>query len=86
MWIIELAFTNEEARLAARAAHRQRLTDLHRAGVVLMAGPFADETGAIIIVDVPDRGAVDEIIRSDPYFTTPGVTVRHVRRWQPFLR
>lgn len=86
MWIIELAFTDESERLSARAAHRQRLTALHRAGVVGMAGPFTDDTGAMIIVDVPDRRTLDELIADDPYFATPGVNVRHIRQWQPFLR
>lgn len=86
MWIIELAFTNEQERLSARAAHRQRLAALHRAGVVRMAGPFADDTGAMIIFDVPDRRGLDELIADDPYFTTPGVKVHQIQHWQPFLQ
>jgi uncharacterized protein YciI len=85
VWLIELSFTAEPERLAARPAHRHRLTDLHREGVVRMAGPFADDSGAVIVIDAPDRAEVDRILAADPYFTTTGVTVLHVRDWQPFL-
>jgi uncharacterized protein YciI len=86
MWIIELAFTGETARLAARPAHRARLTELHRAGTVAMAGPYADESGALIVADVPDRAAVSDLLAADPYFSTPGVRVAQVRQWRLLLR
>ncbi|GIM97651.1 YciI family protein [Paractinoplanes toevensis] len=86
MWTVELTFTSEPERLAARAAHRHRLAALHRDGTIRMAGPFADDSGAMIIVDAPDRETVDALIAADPYFTTPGVTVARIRQWQPFLQ
>jgi uncharacterized protein len=86
MWIVELTFTSEPERLTARAAHRNRLAALHTQGTVRMAGPFADDSGAMIILDVPDRQAVDGLITADSYFTTPGVTVNQIRNWQPFLQ
>ena len=82
MWIVELAFTEEPARLAARPAHRELLTALHEAGTVRLAGPLADDSGAVIVLDTPDPRPV---LAADPYFTTPGVTVVSVREWTPFL-
>jgi uncharacterized protein len=86
MWMIELRFAPTPARLTARPAHRSRLTALHSHGVVRMAGPFADDAGAMIIMDAPDRRTVDSILAADPYFTTAGVTVVHIREWHPFVR
>jgi len=86
MWIVELTFTNAPERLTARVAHRNRLAALHSQGAVRMAGPFADDSGAMIILDVPDRWTVDELIAADSYFTTPGVTVSQIRNWRPFLQ
>ncbi|WP_433790129.1 YciI family protein [Actinoplanes sp. CA-252034] len=86
MWIVELTFTPAPERLAARPAHRDRLTALHAAGAVRAAGPLADDSGALIILDVPGRAGADEILAADPYFRTPGVEVRSVREWSPFLR
>ncbi|MEV2242433.1 YciI family protein [Micromonospora sp. NPDC049891] len=86
MWIVELAFNDEPERLAARAAHRQRLSALQSEGVVRMAGPFADDSGAMIVFDVADQPGLEQLMADDPYFTTPGVRVHQVRQWRPFLR
>lgn len=85
MWIVDLTFTETPERIAARPAHRGLLADLHAAGVVRMAGPYADDTGAMIVFDTSDRRALDNLIAGDPYFTTPGVRVERIREWQPFL-
>ncbi|PWU43768.1 hypothetical protein DLE60_12400 [Micromonospora globispora] len=85
MWIVELAFTDAPERFAARPAHRQLLTALHAEGKVRMSGPFADDSGAVLVFDVPDRAALDDLLAADPYFTTPGVEVVAVREWAPFL-
>ncbi|MFE9632479.1 YciI family protein [Streptomyces sp. NPDC006463] len=85
MWIVELAFTQAPERLAARPAHREKLTALHEKGLLRMAGPLADDSGAVLVFDVPDRPALDELIAADPYFRTEGVTLRQSREWQPFI-
>jgi uncharacterized protein YciI len=86
MWIVELRFVPTPERLAARPAHRSRLAALHGEGVVRMAGPLADDAGAVIVVDAPERATVDAILAADPYLATPGVDVVRVREWHPFLR
>ena len=86
MWLIELRLSPTPERLAARPAHRDRLTALHRDGVVAMAGPFAGDTGAMIVLDVPDRAAVDAILAADPYYDTVGVAVARVLQWHPFVQ
>jgi uncharacterized protein YciI len=50
-----------------------------------MAGPFADDSGAVIIVEVEDRAAVDRVLADDPYYATDGITVTSVREWRPFI-
>jgi hypothetical protein len=47
-----------------------------------MAGPWADDSGALLVFDTDERG-LEEIIAADRYYTTPGVTIRAVRRWDP---
>jgi uncharacterized protein len=85
MWIVELSFTHEPDRLAARPAHRSRLAELHRAGTVRMAGPLADDSGAVIVFDAADWLALQQFLDADPYYTTAGVSIEHVREWNPFL-
>ena len=87
MWIVELAIDGNPDRLAARPAHRQKLAELHDQGMVRMAGPLADDSGALLVLDVADRAAVDTVLADDPYYyySTPGVTVASIREWTPII-
>ena len=85
MWIVELTLAGTPERLAARPAHRTQLSELHQRGVVRMAGPWADDSGALIVFDVPDEATLDRLLDADPYFATPGVAVTAKRQWHPFL-
>ncbi len=84
MICIELSFTDDLARLDARPAHRRRLEQLHTEGVLVAAGPWDDDTGALLVLDIEDS-EVDAIIAADPYFATPGVKVESVRTWRPVV-
>jgi len=85
MWIVEVAISPTPQRLAARPAHRELLAKLHSEGKVKMAGPLADDSRAFVVFDVPDRGALDELITADPYYATPGVAIIAVHEWKPFI-
>ncbi|MGI5350731.1 YciI family protein [Streptomyces sp. CA-250714] len=84
MLILELAFTGHPERLAARPAHRERLARLHAEGRIVAAGPWADDSGAALIFDVP-RTELDAIMAADPYYSTPGVRVVSIRDWAPVV-
>ncbi|HZN72819.1 MAG TPA: YciI family protein [Micromonosporaceae bacterium] len=86
MYIVELAFSDDPDRLRARAAHRELLAELHRTGKVVMAGPFADDTGALLVLDVADEDEVSSILAADPYYEHPAVTVVRRLEWSPILR
>ena len=86
MFVLELALTDDPRRLAARPAHRERLARLRDEGTVLMAGPFADDSGSMVILDVPDAAALERVIADDAYYTTPGVTVVRKVEWSPVIR
>lgn len=79
MYVIELSFDDDPRRLAARPAHRKRLAALHEAGRLVLAGPWADDSGALLVFR--DDPAVE--LADDPYYSTPGVTVLGVREWRP---
>jgi uncharacterized protein YciI len=90
MWTIELRFTpacapHTAARLAARPAHRAHLTEHHAAGRLVAAGPFADDSGALLLFDVPTRGELDRLLDADPYYRLPGVELVTVREWHPVV-
>lgn len=84
MICIELAFTDDPARLAARPSHRQRLVDLQASGLLLAAGPWGDDSGALLVLTTDEPGA-QAILAADPYFRTPGVHVLSTRTWNPVV-
>ncbi|HVO24688.1 MAG TPA: YciI family protein [Candidatus Margulisiibacteriota bacterium] len=57
----------KERRPQHRPAHLQHLEPLSQAGRVVLAGPFTDGSGSLIIVDLPSRQAVWEVVARDPY-------------------
>ncbi|MGI5227389.1 YciI family protein [Actinoallomurus sp. CA-142502] len=80
--ITPFVFDDDERRLAARPAHRERLSRLRAEGTLTMAGPWADDSGALLVFRTDERGLRD-ILAADPYYSTPGVTVVGYRRWTP---
>ena len=84
MLIVELAFTPTPERLAARPAHRALLGDLYADRGLVAAGPWADDTGALLIFDV-ERENLDRILAADPYYRTPGVEITAIRPWTPLF-
>ncbi|PWR11801.1 hypothetical protein DKT68_04770 [Micromonospora acroterricola] len=86
MFVLELSFGDDPDRLAARPAHRERLQALHKEGRLAMAGPFSDDSGALLVFDVPDAEAFAAILDDDPYYRTPGVTIVSQREWSPIVR
>lgn len=84
MICVELQFDAKPDRLLARARHRQRLGQLHAQGDLLLAGPWSDDSGALLIFSADDD-RVRQIIQDDPYYSTPGVTIAAVREWTPIV-
>ncbi|MBE1485335.1 YciI family protein [Plantactinospora soyae] len=84
MIVLELSFTDDPARLAARPAHRERLARLHTEGLLRAAGPWRDDSGALLLFDT-EEPMVREILAADPYYRTAGVTVVGLRHWQPIV-
>lgn len=82
MIVVELAFDATPDRMSARPAHRALLEKLHAEGSLHGAGPWSDDSGALLVF-TGDRHEVDRIMASDPYYSTPGVTVVALREWLP---
>jgi uncharacterized protein YciI len=84
MPIVELPFTSTPERLAARPAHRVLLQRLYEEGHLVAAGPWAEDTGALLVF-ATERRQLDQILETDPYYHTPGVEVLGVREWAPVV-
>jgi uncharacterized protein YciI len=86
MYAVQLAFSDDSRRLALRPAHREQLAGLAADGKLLAAGPWSDDSGALLVFVVDSRGDLDAIMTADPYYSAPGVTVTSVQEWTPVTR
>jgi uncharacterized protein YciI len=58
-----------------RPAHLARLEQLQAEGRLVLAGPFTDKAGSLIIIDVESEAEAHALAQADPY-VTHGVFVR----------
>ncbi|PZQ19671.1 MAG: hypothetical protein DI564_00025 [Rhodanobacter denitrificans] len=82
-------------RQEARPAHLARLTALHEAGRLLLAGPFpaidspdpgpAGFTGSLIVAEFPDLDAARAWADADPYLAAGVYRDVSVRPFRPVL-
>lgn len=86
MYAVQLAFSDDPARLELRPAHRERLAQLLAEGRLLAAGPWSDDSGALLVFLVDSREELDTLLADDPYYTADGVTVAGVHEWSPVTR
>ena len=57
----------QEKRPTHRPAHLAHLTPHVEAGRIVLAGPFTDGSGSLIVVDVPSREEAWQMVATDPY-------------------
>lgn len=62
-------------RPKVRPAHLKNLQPLIEQGKLIIAGPFTDGSGSLLIIDAEDEGAALAFAQSDPY-TVQGVFER----------
>jgi uncharacterized protein YciI len=83
MYAVQLAFSDDTARLGLRPGHRETLAGLAADRRLLAAGPWSDDSGALLVFLVESRAELDEILAADPYYSAPGVTITSVQEWNP---
>ena len=68
-WLIEATYAPDaaETRVPFRTAHLERLVELRDAGVLLVAGAFADVSASICLVRAETEEAALAIARDDVY-------------------
>lgn len=85
LFAVQLTFTDNDRRMQVRPAHREYLTSLHTAGKLLTAGPWADQTGALLVYDVADEAELREILATDPYTAADVYEIASLKEWQPLF-
>jgi uncharacterized protein YciI len=76
---------DQEGRLAVRPAHREYLGGLVERGVLLVSGPWEDQTGALLVYEVADEAELREVLAADPYTRAGVVAETRVHEWQTVM-
>ncbi len=75
------SFTDDPARLELRPRHRELLAEMHEAGLLVAAGPYADQSGALLLFASDDVAEVKTALARDPYYQAPGVQIVTIQPW-----
>lgn len=81
MIAVILSFSDDPARLELRPRHRELLGELHAEGLLVAAGPFGDQSGALLLFATDDVAAVKSALARDPYYQAPGVQIVTIQPW-----
>jgi uncharacterized protein YciI len=82
-FVAVLEFTDaEELRLQTRPTHREYLRSLFDQGKLVMSGPWADDTGAMLIYEAADMNEAERLLDADPYRTAGVIAEARIKEWR----
>jgi uncharacterized protein len=82
-----IEFTEEEdLRLQTRPIHREYLRSLFDEGKLAISGPWADDSGALIVYEVNDMAEAERILDADPYRSAGVIANVRLKEWRVVLR
>jgi uncharacterized protein YciI len=81
-----IEYTQDKAKIAEiRPVHRQYLASLKERNQLAAAGPFTDDSGALIVYEAASREEAEKLLQGDP-FHHGGVFLRYqLRPWNPVI-
>ncbi|SNS26526.1 YciI family protein [Rhodococcoides kyotonense] len=74
-----------DGRDTHRATHRAWLKDQLDQKVLVSSGPFADGSGALIIVEGTDLASVEALFAQDPFQVENLVEASVISEWTPVM-
>ena len=77
-----VTFANDEERLRIRPKHREYLDSLLSDGRLVESGPFADESGALLVYEAGSEDEVRQIMAADPYDSVGAFGTVEIREWR----
>ena len=57
------------------------LGEMCEQGLLVAAGPFADQSGALLLFASDDVAEVKSALARDPYYVAPGVQIATIQPW-----
>ncbi|HVX29022.1 MAG TPA: YciI family protein, partial [Nitrolancea sp.] len=79
---VVFGYENQQRIAETRPAHRAYLATLQENGKLVTAGPFVDDSGALIIYEADSEDDVIEIIQHDPFHEAGIFSTYLIRPWK----
>jgi uncharacterized protein YciI len=70
-----------ERRQEVRPSHREYLRKLIDAGKLVQAGPYTDDSGAMIVYEAVDLAEVQELLTNDPFAQNGIIEGATIKEW-----
>jgi uncharacterized protein YciI len=87
--IFAVHYTYSDATVAARDTfrpeHRAWLNGLIEAGSLLTSGPYPDGSGALLLFQVADEAALEELLPQDPFAREDLIDAVRAVEWLPVM-
>ncbi|MFE3001594.1 YciI family protein [Nocardia sp. NPDC059246] len=87
LFVVEYTYSAEtvSARDTHRAEHREWLKGLVENGTIVASGPFADKTGAFIVIVATDAATAYELFAQDPFARLNLLESTRIVEWAPVM-
>ena len=82
--IIEYTRDNDKVQ-SIRPVHRQYLMSLRERGQLAAAGPFTDDSGALIVYEAASVEEAEKLLQGDPFHQNEIFLTYVLRPWNPVL-
>jgi uncharacterized protein YciI len=81
-----IEYTQDKAKIARhRPVHRQYLAQLRERGQLTAAGPFTDDSDALIVYEADSAAAAEDLLQGDPFNLNGIFLTYQMRPWNPVL-
>ncbi|HET7034770.1 MAG TPA: YciI family protein [Thermomicrobiaceae bacterium] len=78
-----IRYGNDSDQIATvRPKHREYLGSLKEQGKLALAGPFSDDSGALIIYEADSAGAARALIEADPFRQAGVFQAIELKEWR----
>lgn len=75
-------YGNQERIAEVRPVHREYLASLKAAGKLFAAGPFEDDSGALIIYEAESLAEAEALVQADPFHKAGVFLEWDMRPWR----
>ena len=81
-----IEYLQDKAKVSEiRPVHRQYLTSLKDKGQLALAGPFTDDSGALIVYEAATKEEAEKLLKGDPFHANGIFLKWQLRPWNTVM-